>query len=201
MVTDLKWTTVTSNEVEQAKYRFEASVFNVEAKKAKEDLKRCKFPIVPLCGTNGISTAYHRLRFKRVFVEKSDFPIYQPSQILDTKPKPELFISHLTKTNIDSLRVKQNQILMTCSGTIGKATLVSKTLDNKIFSHDLLRIEAVNPIDTGLIYAYFKTQTGILVLITNNYGAVIQHIEPEHLDNLQIPYPSKKSEEVSMKKS
>lgn len=192
MVTGLKWTTVTSNEVEQAKYRLEASVFNVEAKKAKEDLKRCKFPVVTLCGTTGIATAYHRLRFRRVFVEKSELAIYQPSQISDTKPKPELFISHLTKTNIDSLRVKHNQILMTCSGTIGKATLVSKTLDNKIFSHDLLRITANDPIDIGLIYAYFKTHTGLLVLTTNNYGAVIQHIEPEHLDNLQIPYPSEK---------
>lgn len=192
MVIELKWTTVTSTEVEQAKYRLEASVFNVEAKKAKEDLKRCKFPVVPLCGTNGIATAYHRLRFKRVFVEKSDLPIFQPSQITDTKPTPELFISAHTKTDINSLRVKRNQILMTCSGTIGKITLVSDTLENKIFSHDLLRIAAINPVDTGLIYSYFKTQTGQLVLITNNYGAVIQHIEPEHLDDLQIPYPSEK---------
>lgn len=192
MVTELKWTSVTSEEVEQAKFRLEASVFNVEAKKAKEDLKRCTFPVVPLCGNNGIATAYHRLRFRRVFVEKSDLPIYQPSQITDTKPKPELFISHHTKTNIDSLRVKQNQILMTCSGTIGKVTLVSETLDKKIFSHDLLRIAAINPDDTGLIYAYFKTKTGQLLLTTNNYGAVIQHIEPEHLDNFHIPYPSEK---------
>lgn len=192
MVTTLKWTTVTSTEVENAKYRLEASVFNVEAKKAKEDLKRCKCPIVPLCGTKGIATAYHRLRFKRVFVDKSDLPIYQPSQITDIKPKPELFISHTTKTDIEALRVKRNQILMTCSGTVGKATLVSETLNNKIFSHDLLRITAKNPDDTGLIYAYFKTKTGQLVLITNNYGAVIQHIEPEHLDGLQVPYPSEK---------
>ena len=190
MVTELKWTSVTSKEVEQAKFRLEASVFNVEAKKAKEDLKQCKFPIVTLCGRNGIATAYHRLRFRRVFVEKSDLPIYQPSQITDTKPKPELFISHHTKTNINALRVRRNQILMTCSGTIGKITLVSETLNNKIFSHDLLRITAINPDDTGLIYAYIKTKTGQLVLTTNNYGAVIQHIEPEHLDNFQIPYPS-----------
>jgi type I restriction enzyme S subunit len=192
MVTELKWTSVTSQEVEQAKFRLEASVFNVEAKKAKEDLKRCKFPVVPLCGKKGIATAYHRLRFRRVFVEKSDLPIYQPSQITDMKPKPELFISHHTKTNIEALRVKRNQILMTCSGTIGKVTLVSETLNNKIFSHDLLRIAAINPDDTGLIYAYTKTKTGQLVLTTNNYGAVIQHIEPEHLDSFQIPYPSEK---------
>lgn len=192
MVNSLKWTTVTNSEVEKEKFRLEAAVFNVEAKKAKEDLNRCKFSINPLCGKDGITTAFHRLRFKRVFVEKSDFPIYQPSQITEIKPKPELFISHLTKTDIDSLRVKANQLLMTCSGTIGKATLVSKTLDNKIFSHDLLRITAKNPIDSGYIYAYIKTKTGQLVLTTNNYGAVIQHIEPEHLENFPVPYPSEK---------
>lgn len=192
MVTTLKWTSITSDEVEKAKYRLEASVFNVEAKKAKEDLKRCKFQIKRLTGNDGIASAYHRLRFKRVFVEHSDLPIYQPSQITEINPKPELFISHLTKTNIDALRVKKGQLLMTCSGTIGKCTVVSETLNNKIFSHDLIRITPNNPIDVGLVYSYFKTKTGNLVLITNNYGAVIQHIEPEHLDEVQIPYPDEK---------
>lgn len=190
MVNNLQWTSVTSNEVEESNFRLEASVFNVDAKKAKEDLANCRFPVFPLCGPNGIATAYHRLRFKRVFVEKSEMPIFQPSQITDINPKPELYISQHTKTNIESLRVHRNQILMTCSGTIGKATLVSKTLDNKIFSHDLLRVTANDSVDTGLIYAYLKTKTGQLVLTTNNYGAVIQHIEPEHLNNFSLPYPS-----------
>ncbi|MCP1384952.1 restriction endonuclease subunit S [Runella salmonicolor] len=188
MVTnDLKWTTVQSLEVEQAKYRLEANVFNIDARAAFTTLKECKYPSVRLCGLNALAKAHHFGRFKRVFVEKSDMPIFQPSQILDTRPKPDKYISSRTQTDINALRVKKNQILLTCSGTIGKCTIVSETLKDKIFSHDLIRIEANNDEHSGYVFAYLKTKTGQLVLTTNNYGAVIQHIEPEHLENVPIP--------------
>ena len=76
---------------------------------------------------------------------------------------------------------------MTCSGTIGKLSYVSKTLDNQIFSHDLLRINSNDPSDAGYIYAYLKSATGNKILLTNSYGAVITHIEPEHLATVPIP--------------
>ena len=77
--------------------------------------------------------------------------------------------------------------MLTCSGTIGKISLVSKTLDNAIFSHDLLRIDCKNPVDIGYIYTYLKSKIGSQILVTNKYGAVITHIESEHLDTVPIP--------------
>lgn len=76
---------------------------------------------------------------------------------------------------------------MTCSGTIGKVSLVSNTLDNCIFSHDLLRINCNNDLDIGYIYTYLKSRVGNKILLTNSYGAVITHIEPEHLASVPIP--------------
>lgn len=192
MVNELKWTSITNSQVEREMYRLEASVFNVDTQQAKENIKLSKHKTVAICGAGGLSTAYVGLRFKRVFVKNSDLAIFQPSQITDVSPKAELFISKRTKTNIESLRVHTGQILMTCSGTIGKVALVSKSLNNKIFSHDLIRINANDPEDAGFIYTFFKTKTGNSILTTNNYGAVIQHIEPEHLNNVTIPYPSAK---------
>ena len=183
----LKWISINNQEVMDANCRLEANVFNVDARAAFNILNHCRYPLAKLCGTKSLAKAHHFGRFKRVFVDKSEMPIYQPSQILDINPKPEKFISSKTQTDIESLRVVRDQILMTCSGTIGKCTIVSKTLDNKIFSHDLLRIEAIEKADTGYIYAYLKTKIGQSVLTTNNYGAVIQHIEPEHLQNVPIP--------------
>jgi type I restriction enzyme S subunit len=68
-------------------------------------------------------------------------------------------------------------------------TLVSKTLDNRIFSHDLIRLDAKSSVDIGYIYAYLRSSTGNALLQTNNYGAVIQHIEPEHLADVTVPNP------------
>ena len=51
----------------------------------------------------------------------------------------------------------------------------------------MLRINAKNTSDTGYIYAYFKSKIGQKILLSSIYGAVIQHLEPEHLSKVIIP--------------
>ena len=41
----------------------------------------------------------------------------------------------------------------------------------------------------GYIYTYLKSKVGRLLVTTNNYGAVVKHIEPEHLNHIPIPNP------------
>lgn len=191
----LKWCSVSLSDVIFRGKRLEASVFDVEAKQARQIIKNSKFPSATIGGENGLTTSYTCARFKRIWLEHSDFPIYQPSTIVDIKPKPDGYISHLTKTNIENLRVKKGQILMTCSGTIGKVSYVSDTLKNKIFSHDLLRINCKNTVDQGYVYTYLKSKVGNKILLTNSYGAVITHIEPEHLATIPIPDAPKEIKE------
>lgn len=183
----VKWCSVSLAEMVERGKRLEASVFDVEARQAWDLINNNKYPITSLGGANGLTTSYTCGRFKRIWVKKSKYPIYQPSSVVDLKPTPDGYISKKTKVDIDSLRVHRGQILLTCSGTIGKVSLVSKTLDNAIFSHDLLRIDCKNPVDVGYIYTYLKSKIGSQILITNKYGAVITHIESEHLDTVPIP--------------
>lgn len=183
----VKWCAVALSDVVARGKRLEASVFDVEAKQARMLISKGKYPQGFIGGTGGMASSYVCGRFKRIWVEKSDMPIYQPSSIVDIKPTPDGYISAKTKTNIGNLRVKENQILMTCSGTIGKVSFVSRTLANKIFSHDLLRIDCRKPDEAGYIYAFLKSKIGNKILLTNSYGAVITHIEPEHLATVPIP--------------
>lgn len=183
----VKWCTVSLSEIIERGKRFEASVYDVEAKQAREIIANGKYPLTALGGADGMTTSYTGARFKRIWVEKSDYPIYQPSTIMDIKPSPDGYISAVTDTDIDALRVSKGQVLMTCSGTIGKVSFVSDTLDNLIFSHDLLRINCKKPSDAGYVYAYLKSKVGNKILLTNSYGAVITHIEPEHLATVPIP--------------
>ena len=183
----VKWCTVSLSEIIERGKRLEASVYDVEAKQAREIIAEGKYPLTTLGGADGMATSYTGARFKRIWVEKSDYPIYQPSTIMDINPSPDGYISEVTDTNIDALRVSKGQVLMTCSGTIGKVSFVSDTMDNLIFSHDLLRINCNNPSDAGYVYAYLKSKVGNKILLTNSYGAVITHIEPEHLASVPIP--------------
>ena len=191
----VKWCSVSLSDVVSRGKRLEASVFDVEAKQARQIIQSSKYPLTTVGGQNGLTTSYTCTRFKRIWVEKSDMPIYQPSTIVDVKPSPDGYISKLTQTNIDALKVHRGQVLMTCSGTIGKVSYVSKTLDTKIFSHDLLRIDCKEAVDQGYIYTYLKSTLGNKILLTNSYGAVITHIEPEHLATVPIPDAPKEIKE------
>ncbi|MEY8391952.1 restriction endonuclease subunit S [Lachnospiraceae bacterium 45-W7] len=183
----LKWCFVSLSDVISHQKRLEASVYDIEAKQAMQLIKSSRYPLTKVGGKDGLAFTYVGARFKRIWVEKSDIPIFQPSSILDVKPDPDGYISHLTKINIEELRVKKGQILMTCSGTIGKVSYVSETLANKVFSHDLLRITCKETIDQGYLYTYLKSRIGNKILLANRYGAVITHIEPHHLAEVPVP--------------
>ena len=189
MPDSLKYTSVSLTEVFANNTRFDASAFNLDAKAAKYKVTHCKYGYTYLWGANGlVKDAYVCGRFKRIYVEKSakDIPFYLPSTITDVYPRPTKYISPKTNVDINSLKVKKGMLLMTVSGTIGKCSIVGEYLDNAVFSHDLLRLYGRGQYDVGYIYAFFNTKIGQLVLQTNNYGAVVQHIEPDHLRNIVI---------------
>lgn len=184
---EVKFCTVTLSEVIYKGKRLEASVYDIEAKHVRNIIEHGKFPVKMLCGAMGFASSYICGRFKRIWLKKSDIPIYQPSSITDIYPMPDGYLSHKTQTDIDALRVHRGQVLVTRSGSIGKISYVSKTLDNQVFSDDLLRIDCNISDDAGYIYAYLKSAIGNKILLTNSYGSVITHIEPEHLDAVPVP--------------
>ena len=192
MVETLKYASVSIKEVLASKLRLEANVFNVEARKAKEVLRICKWDIVNLWSTNGlIETAFYPGRFRRIYVEKGKgYPMLLPSQMREMKPQATKYISEKTFKQIGNLQVKKDTLLITRSGTIGNCTIVTKWLDGLTMSDDIIRIKFKSEFDLGFVYTYLLTDVGRLILATNNYGSVIQHIEPEHLENVQIPNPT-----------
>lgn len=184
----VRYTSVSLAEILNNGLRLEANAFNLDVKAAKEKVLANRYGTVNLFSKNGlVEQAFLKPRFKRIYVDRKEIPFFQPSSILDSYPKPAKYISAKTDTDLESLRVKKGMLLMTVSGTIGKVAIAGKKLDNEIFSHDLLRLIGKGKYDTGYIYCYFLTEIGQHILQSNNYGAVIKHIEPEHLQNVPIP--------------
>lgn len=185
----LKYTSVSLSEVFSNNTRLEASAFNIEAKAAKYKVEHCRYGYVHLWGKEGlVKDASYPGRFKRIYVEKGEgIPFYLPSQLGEIYPKPSKFISEKTYKSIKGVEIEPNRLLLSRSGTIGKCTMSSKTTIGKVYSDDVIRVSFKSEIDLGYVYTYFCTPTGQQMLQTNNYGAVIQHIEPEHLKNIIIP--------------
>jgi len=188
----LQWSSVRVQETVSQGFLLKAAVFGVEGRHARDLVHACKWEPRPVVGEGGFAGAFNLARFKRIWVDHSDYPIYQPGQITELDPKPSGYLSPITQTGIDALRVHTGQILMTCSGrsgSIGRTTYVSSTLDNRIFSHDLIRIECREPDTAGYLYAFLHTATGRALIRSNEYGAMIPHIEPDHLEHVPAPDP------------
>lgn len=185
----LRWCSISTEEVRNNAYRLDASAYDLEAMEALSRVYHSPYSWVYLWGENGlVEEAYVGNRFKRIYTEnKTDIPFFLPSDIENVYPSPSKFISEQTEVNFDKLRVQKEMLLVSVSGTIGKTSLVGKKLVNQIFSHDLLRITFRGTYDLGYVYAYLNTEEGLKLLQSNNYGAVIDYIEPEHLKNLPIP--------------
>ena len=185
-----KYSNISLSEIIHAGMRFEASVFNLEAKQARELIKNCGFPVVSLLDKSLVETASYPNRFKRNYVEKDvGLPFILPSQISEIDPKPSKWIYGLKSEDLDKLCARQWDLLLTRSGTIGQCSLANKSLDGKVMSDDLIRIVTQEKY-RGYLYIFIKSKVGQLLLQTSNYGAVIQHIEPTHLAEIEVPVPS-----------
>jgi len=171
--------------------RLDANFYCSDGRIARGEIAKSPFKLTNLNPNEYfVSECYYPNRFKRIYVnQECGLEFYMPSQINEVNPKPEKYISSKTEVDIEELKVKKNSLLLTRSGTIGSLTFVSDTLDGKIFSDDVIRIFFHQIEDAGYVYAFLKTKIGQDILNTNNYGAVIKHIEPSHLSEIQIPNP------------
>lgn len=190
----IKWCSVSLSDMVSRGKRLEASVFDVDAKQARESVYRGKYGTVILYGDSGlIETAYYpgwmqRSRLKRIWCDKPyGEGFYLPSQMTDLYPVPEKHISRLADCDMDELRLKENTLLLTRSGTIGNISYVSKTLAGCVFSDDVIRVTFKKEYDLGYVYTYLKSKVGSLILQTNGYGSVITHVEPDHLAEVPVP--------------
>lgn len=182
----LNWCSVSLSDVVSRDKRLEASVFDVEAKKARQIVINGKYGSVPLMGEAGlIKKAFYPGRFKRIYCDnKNGFDFFLPSQMTDIYPKADKHISRSTKCDIKELRLKPDTLLFTRSGTIA---YVSRTLVGKVYSDDVIRVTFNSKYDLGYTYTYLKSKIGNTILQTNGYGSVITHLEPEHLKETPIP--------------
>ena len=189
MVSSLKCVTIPIQDIVNNNYRLEAACYNIESIRAKSLLESLSIDLKNLAGENGIAEVFYPIRFKRIYVNKSEYPLILPSQITHTHIKPENYMSKKTLSSYDKLQVSANEILLTRSGTIGKVRYTTSSLHDLYMSDDIIRVKCFNLIDTPYAYAFLRTNIGQTMLSTKPYGAVIQHIEPDHLNSYPIPYP------------
>lgn len=138
-----------------------------------------------------------RLKSEDIIVESQGQDIEDyltPSAVLQEKNDSSKLL-HLGRASkkqlatIRALRVKQGDLLVTRSGTIGRVAYVTKRLDGAIVSDDMIRVRIPNENVRLYVYAFLQSQAGYNQMLRNEYGSVQQHLEPRHLRSLLVPVP------------
>ncbi len=135
-----------------------------------------------------LATVRQPSRLKGILVNQEyGVPFLAATQIYDVRPTPRKWLA-LGKTEQAQERfVFSGNILVTRSGSVGRATLAYKTHENIIISDDLLRIEPKEDKLWGWVYTYLRSQPVQAMMKASQYGHIIKHLEPNHLEALPVP--------------
>lgn len=115
-------------------------------------------------------------------------PFLAATQVFDLRPVPRKFLSVDRIPDADALFVKNGQILVTRSGSVGRATLAHRPHENTLISDDLLRVEPRKPEAWGWLYAYLRSPQARAMMSAAQYGHMIKHLEVSHLNALPVPW-------------
>ena len=126
-------------------------------------------------------------RFKRIYVNREmGVPFIQGAHTTMMKPIGLKYISKLTK-GLSNWVVSAGTILVTCSGTIGRVSLVPKAWDGWAVSQHALRILPDEGLNPGYLATFLATNWGYLQVVSKTYGGVVDEIDEEGMKEVIIP--------------
>jgi len=133
---------------------------------------------------------------KEIFIEDTpdSYQVYEQYNAINNDVKrARYFISEQDFHRLKSFSVQKNDILMSCSGTIGRLTTIPDNFRRGVINQALLRIR-LNP-DIDLKYFMVIFNYIIEKLISGNefaYGSAIRNVvSVKELKEINIPFPDK----------
>lgn len=175
--------TIRSNEIiSSLGKRFEAS-FHQSSGKEFDSFIKTNFEWKPLSEMASVSRPD---LFKRYYV-KNGLMFLGGKDIFLGIPQSDKYVSKTKTPDIPSLVIKEGNILMPRSGTIGDVAIATSQHAQKLASEDVIRISADNILRAGYLYAFLSSSIGKALIQRYIFGSVIQHVEPHQLNHIPIP--------------
>ncbi len=168
----------------------------LEAKIRLEELACRKEPLADLCN-GGIRGLVNAGRITRQWATDSahGVPFLTSTSILQADLSDLRFISHRAVRENPKLIIRAGYTLITRAGTIGRMSYTRPDMDGLACSEDVLRvIPDSRRIRSGYLYAFLSSKFGVPLVTSGTYGAIIQHIEPQHIADLPVPRLGEKVE-------
>lgn len=136
------------------------------------------------------SDIYHAGRESRIWVDSPEhgIPFMGSTDILSMDLTSLPLISKKQVLSNPRFSITKGWTLITRSGTVGRMAYARADMDGVACSEDVLRVVPnEDHIKPGYLYAYLSSRFGVPIVVSGTYGAIIQHIEPQHIADLPVP--------------
>lgn len=153
---------------------------------AKELLKRHHTELL----ANVTQDIYHAGRESRIWVNSTEHgvPFMGSTDILVSDLSYLPLISKKQIASNPKFTIRNGWTLITRSGTVGRMAFARPDMDGVACSEHVMRVTPNEDIiKPGYLYAYLSSRFGVPIVVSGTYGAIIQHIEPQHIANLPVP--------------
>ncbi|WP_434560751.1 methylation-associated defense system restriction endonuclease subunit S MAD5 [Pseudomonas sp. R1-6] len=185
---------VRSSWLEEGGRRLDCNPYMSGALEAREMLRRLSFRKDALHTlTSGHEGGiYNGPIFARLWVDEPKFgvPFLSGSDVLaaDLSALPLLKSAYAKSSKLAHLEVQEGMTLITCSGTIGRMSYVRPDMAGMWSSQHIMKV-VPDParIPPGYLFAFLSSRYGVPLVVSGTYGAIIQHIEPQHIVDIEVP--------------
>lgn len=128
---------------------------------------------------------------KRGDMLETGVPVYEQQHAIYNSRTFRFFISPAKAIEMNRFAVEENDLIISCSGTVGMVSLIQKNDPKGIISQALLLLRA-NPkiVDPVFLNYFFKSKEGYNSIISRSSGSVQVNISKrEIIENIPIPLP------------
>lgn len=168
--------------------RLDASYHADEAVRALRILEASGFQLKKLQESEITQEIYNLPRFKRIYTSNPDvgYPYLSASETFMFRlPTYRWLARDKAPSPAERYFAKTGWILVSCSGSLGRCVLVTKRMESYFLTHDLIRLVPILP--SGFVYAFLSTWIGQALMLREEYGGTISHLEPFHLAKIPVP--------------
>lgn len=178
---------VTKKEIANESRRFDAGYHLSDGVSIRRAISQA--PLGQIKVIDASERIFYGLRANRVYVTDPAhaIPFMTGANIMLGDINNTKLVSKKHTSGIEEMTLHPGWVLITRSGTVGQTAWSNNLHDGKYGSEDIIRVIPNGRVKGGVLYAFLASKYGNTLLTQGSFGAVIQHIEPAFVGNIEVP--------------
>lgn len=177
---------VRMGEVVEGKARLEAAFYGSDGFRAARTLKNAGFDSDAV-GSLADIRWYGPMPRVYVDSEVTGVPFYSSAEMLEAQLNPKAWLSRTLTPKLSSLMVREGQILISRSGTIGNIAFCTADYDGVSVSEHAIRVIPHDPAHVGVVLCFLMSEIGQFFLKTSKSGSVVNSLYEQDVATLTVP--------------